>query len=158
MCLAEHIWSRAERPSWAARDENSTAADRLSLICFCPAGDHDGRKLQISVGKHKRLIWNCHAGCGELDVRHALIDRRMIPAVCLPISAGKMNDLIERLVAIAEDQDLRHADKVLHFTELLTSGKGRLPRGAELDALAARCRVSRSEAYKALGGNPRRPK
>jgi hypothetical protein len=158
MCLADDIWPRADRPVWAARDEASTAADHLSLICYCPARAHDGRKLQISVGKHKRIVWFCHAGCGEMDVRHALISKRRIAPACLPVSAEKLHDLIERLIAIAEDQSLRHADKVLHFDEMLTSGKGQLPRGAELDALAARCRVSRSEAYKALGGNPRRPK
>jgi hypothetical protein len=158
MCLADHLWAHADRPQWAARDSDTSVADHLSLICFCPAREHDGRKLQISVGKHKRLVWNCHAGCTELDVRHALISKRGIQSACLPISAERLNDLIERLIAIAEDQGLRHADKVLHFAEMLTSGKGQLPRGAELDALAARCRVSRSEAYKALGGNPRRPK
>jgi hypothetical protein len=158
MCLADDIWPLADRPMWVSRDAKTTAADHLSLSCYCPAREHDGRKLQISVGEFKPVIWNCHAGCGELDVRHALVrGRRMRPA-CLPISAEKLNDLLERLTAIAEDGSMRHADKVLHFAEMLTSGKGQLPRGTELDALAARCQVSRSEAYKALGGNPRRPK
>lgn len=143
---------------WVGRDQETSPAEHLSISCYCPAREHDGRKLQISVGKFKRLMWNCHAGCGELDVRHALISKRRIAAACLPISAEKANDIFERLIALAEDEHLRHADKVLHMTELLTSGKGDLPRGAELDRLAVRCRVSRSEAYKALGGNPRRPK
>jgi len=155
MCLADHIWPHADSPAWAARDEGSSAADHQSLICYCPAGEHSGRKLQISVGKHKRLIWNCHAGCSELEVRHALITKRRIPSRCLPLSAETSNDLIERLIAIAENPDLKHADTRLLMAELLTRGKGTLPRGAELDALAARCQVSRSEAYRAKGLTPR---
>ena len=158
MCLADHIRPRADRPAWVARDKDSRAEDYLSVSCYCPVRAHDGRKLQISVGKHKRITWFCHAGCGELEVRHALHEQRRIGLACLPISAEKANDVFERLLALAEDGNLRHADKVLHITELLTSGKGHLPRGAELNALAARCGVSRSGAYKALGGNPRRPK
>jgi hypothetical protein len=157
-CLADHIWALADRPVWAPRDAGTTAEEHLSISCWCPAAKHDGRKLQISVGKHKRVIWNCHAGCGELAVRHALIVGRRISARCLPVSAELSNDIFERLLAIGENGDLRHADARLLMVELLTSGKGRLPRGGDLDRLAARCHVSRSEAYKALGGNPRRPK
>jgi hypothetical protein len=155
MCLADHIWGLADRPSWADRDTETRAADHLSLICFCPAAEHGGRKLQISVGKHKRIIWNCHAGCSELDVRHALITKQRIMPVCLPISADRMNDLIEHLLAISRDTDLGHADARLRVVELLTSGLGRLPRGGALDALAASCGVSRSEAYRARSKSPR---
>jgi hypothetical protein len=158
MCLADDIWARADRPVWVSRDADSKATEHLSISCYCPASEHDGRALQISAGKYKRIIWNCHAGCSELDVRHGLITKRRISSRCLPLSAEVSADLIEKLIAVGENPELRHADKVLHMMELLTSSKGRLPRGAELDRLAARCGVSRSEAYKALGGNPRRPK
>jgi len=70
--------------------------------------------------------------------------------VCLPLAAGQSADLIERLIALTEDTELRHADKVLRITELLTSGKGSLPRGRELEHLAGRCGVSRAEAYRSL--------
>ena len=143
-------------PAWVARDSESKPSDFLAIACLCPAHDNRKRSLQISVGKHKRIVWNCHAGCGELAVRHALIKRGVRPA-CLPLSAANSADLIERLLAIGENLDLRHADARLLMVELLTSGKGELPRGAELDRLAARAGVSRSEAYRARG-NSRRPK
>lgn len=130
----------------------------MSILCWCPAAKHDRPKLQISAGKHKRLVWHCHAGCAEMAVRHALIKQWRISARCLPVSAELSNDIFERLLAIGESGELRHADARLLMVELLTSGKGHLPRGAELDRLAARTHVSRSEAYKALAGNPRRPK
>ena len=56
MCLADDIWPRADRPVWSGRDSESTPADHLSLICYCPAAEHDGRKLQISVGRFKRIL------------------------------------------------------------------------------------------------------
>lgn len=148
MCLADDIWARADRPVWAQRDQDTPASEHLSISCYCPAREHDGRKLQISVGKHKRIIWNCHAGCAEMDVRHALIQKRGISPRCLPIASGTANDIFERLLAVLQDPALKHADKVLLTTELLTSGKGRIPGGAELGRLRGRCGVSRSEAYR----------
>ena len=156
-CLADHVLPYAAEPVWVARDTESRPSEHLAIGCLCPAHDDRKRSLQVSVGQHKRLIWNCHAGCGELAVRHALIVRG-VRAACLPLSAARSAALLEQLLAVGENPELRHADKVLHMVELLTSGKGELPRGAELDRLAARSGVSRAEAYKARGGNPRRPK
>jgi hypothetical protein len=155
-CLADHVRPYLLSPTWVARETDGRASDHLAVACLCPAHDDSKRSLQISVGKYKRIIWNCHAGCGELAVRHGLIVRG-IRGACLPVSAEHSNDLIERLLAIGESPDLKHADARLLMVELLTSGKGELPRGAELDSLARRCGVSRSEAYRARGLG-RRPK
>jgi hypothetical protein len=155
-CLADDVLPFTAEPVWVARDSESKPSGHLAIACLCPAHDDSKRSLQISVGQHKRIIWNCHAGCSELAVRHALIQRGVRPA-CLPLSAARSADLIERLLAIGENRDLKHAAARLLMVELLTSGKGELPRGAELDRLAARCGISRSEAYRARG-NSRRPK
>jgi hypothetical protein len=158
MCLADDIWARADRPAWAARDGETSAADHMSLICYCPAAEHDGRKLQISVGKHKRIIWNCHAGCGEMAVRHALISERKISARCLPVTAGMANDIFERLLEITEHAGIGHAEKVLRIQELLTSGKGSLPRGGDLHEMAGRCGVSNAQAHRAGAGTGLTPR
>jgi hypothetical protein len=154
-CLADDIWPHVQSPTWVARDSSTQPSDHLALSTFCPAHDDGKRSLQISVGRHKRIIWNCHAGCGELAVRHALITRRGVRPTCLPVSAGESNDLIERLLAITGDGELSHAHARLLTMELLTSGKGGLPRGGELDLLASGCSVSRAEAYRALGKSGR---
>jgi len=154
-CLADDIWPHVQSPTWVGRDSETKPSDHLAISTFCPAHDDGKRSLQISVGKHKRIIWNCHAGCSERAVRHALITKRGVRPQCLPVSAGESNDLIERLTAIVGNPDLSHAHARLLAMELLTNGKGSLPRGAELDRLAAGCSVSRAEAYRALSKDGR---
>lgn len=158
MCIADDIWARADRPVWAQRDAETPASEHLSISCYCPVRDHDGRKLQISVGKHKRIIWNCHAGCGEMAIRHALITERHISARCLPVTAGMANDIFERLLEITEHPEIGHAEKLLRVQELLTSGKGALPRGGELHLLAGRVGVSRAQSHRAGAGTGLTPR
>ena len=38
----------------------------------CPAHDSDGPSLALAIADDDRLLIKCHAGCGALDVLHAL--------------------------------------------------------------------------------------
>ena len=38
----------------------------------CPAHDSDGQSLSLAIADDDRLLIKCHAGCGALDVLHAL--------------------------------------------------------------------------------------
>lgn len=145
-CLIEHI-----RPHLARATDSTDDDGHPGYLARCPAHGDDHKSLSIHEGRHKRIVWHCHAGCGEPRVRHALIDLG-VPAGCLPLSAKASQDLQERLWQILTDPGLSHAHARLRALAVLDRPDGGLPRGSGLEALAAAAHVSRREAYKAQGG------
>ena len=63
----------AERLGGAMRSGKGWAAR-------CPAHDDNNPSLSISDGGVGRLLWHCHAGCSQTDVKNALIARGLISA------------------------------------------------------------------------------
>jgi hypothetical protein len=70
-----------------------------SVRDFCPAHDDRTRSLSISVGEKARIVWHCHAGCGALTVRAALI-RNGVSADCLPVPKAEEASVIDTITAL----------------------------------------------------------
>lgn len=150
-CLIEDI-----RPYLARASDHKDKDGKAGYHALCPAHDDQRKSLSIHEGRHKRVVWVCGAGCGEVRVRHALIQSG-VKAACLPLSADASRDLVERIWAVATDKDLGHAAARLRILALLDQPRGELPRGAALDALAAAAGVSRRAAYAERSRFPRQP-
>jgi hypothetical protein len=144
-CLGDHIRPRLD--GWV-----KSGSKPGQYSARCPA--HDDQRASLSVGIGERgILWHCHRGCSDADVRAALV-RRGVPDGCLRRVAGQRaeDELVSALTAILESErsgparDLRMAAVVWN--------RGKIPRGAELEALAARARLSRSTAYRATLTGP----
>jgi hypothetical protein len=44
-----------------------------SGMCQCPAHDDTSPSLKISTGRDGKVLWYCHAGCSQEQVRSALV-------------------------------------------------------------------------------------
>src|ERR1022692_144691 len=98
-CIADHICPVTDgrattKPSnWRAR---------------CPGC---GRTtLSISAGKSARIVWTCHAGCTQPDVRAALI-KAGVAECCLPRRSPKRS--VQRQVPDRNTEIVRQLDKLL---------------------------------------------
>ena len=141
-CLFDHI---APHLAKAARATPESADFTHAYDCICPAHGDDRRSLRISVGR-TCIYLKCYAGCDELAIRDALIRDAGVSARCLPITSQRKANLVDQLTSVAEDPDLDHGHKLLLIAAHLR-GMGGLPRGAELEDLAASVGLSRSRAF-----------
>src|ERR1017187_2387221 len=105
-CLYCHI--RPKLLPGASEIRRDADTGQFTFTALCPAHDDQKPSLSVSVGKYKRITWNCHAGCTEAKIRHALIEAGVHPG-CLPRSAGEMRDFEEALRALLTS-DLSHAE------------------------------------------------
>jgi hypothetical protein len=140
-CLYDHV-----RPHLA--DAKRVAPDSADFSdaydAKCPAHDDDRQSLRVSVGR-TRLYLKCFAGCDELAIRDGLV-RDGVPDRCLPITQQRKADLVEQLTSLLTDPGLDHGHKVMLALAHIR-GMGELPRGSELEGLAAATGVSRSRAF-----------
>jgi hypothetical protein len=146
-CLAVHI--RPHLLPGAGEIRIDAETNLPTFTARCPAHGDQKPSLSISAGKYKRVVCNCHAGCTDSKIRHALIDAGVNHG-CLPRSAAEMRDFEETLRALLTS-DLSHADVRLRALALLDSPRGELPKGGALIELAAQVHVSRSGAFGARG-------
>lgn len=142
-CLAHHIRPHLLPSAGEIHKDRETGL--LTFTVRCPAHDDQKPSLSISQGTYKRITWNCHAGCTDAKVRHALIDAK-IQHGCLPRSAAEMRDFEEALRELLTSE-MNHAEVRIRALALLDSPGGKLPGGAALEELAAKVRVSRSRAF-----------
>lgn len=105
-CLTMHI--RPKLLPGAGEIRQDTDSGLPGFTARCPAHDDQKRSLIISQGKQRRIVWFCHAGCTEGDVRQALVEAGAHPG-CLPRSAAELRDFEEALRALLTS-DLGHAD------------------------------------------------
>jgi hypothetical protein len=144
-CLFDHIRHKVPG-AWDKLQADETTGLPY-LMAYCPAHDDQKRSLKISVGKQRRIVFYCHAGCSERKVRHALIGLG-VHTGCLPRAAAELRDLEETLHDLLTSE-LGHAAVRIRALALLTEPDGKIPGGSALDELAAAAKVSRREAYRA---------
>jgi hypothetical protein len=143
-CLAWHILPRLAngRPN-----ESGT-----SVRALCPVHDDREHSLGISLGDKQRVTWQCFAGCSRARIRAVLVERG-VPSGCLPLVTREREDVLDliRQVVTADTPD--HGAVRLRVLAAL-DGYANLPRGGELDRLAAAARVNRATAYRARKSPP----
>jgi hypothetical protein len=138
-CLWAHIKPRLAGPR--------ISKDGLEIRARCPVcGSHDTLSINAN-GTRARLAWHCYnAACGDqAAIRRALADSG-VPRWCLP--EVKRDRQTMALQVLEESGDRRPAQTRLRVY-LILRGRTHWPRGADLEAYAARVGVSRSEAFKA---------
>lgn len=143
-CLAWHILPRlaSGRPN-----ESGTSARAL-----CPAHDDREHSLGISLGDKQRVMWQCFAGCSRARVRATLVERG-VPSGCLPLVTREKEDVLDLIRQIVTADTPDHGAVRLRVLAVL-DGYADLPRGGELDRLAAAARVNRATAYRAKKSPP----
>lgn len=151
-CLFDHVlpYLTDAKRAEAAPD----AADFFGgYDAMCPAHSDQRRSMRVSIGR-ARLYLKCYAGCDELAIRDKLIGNGVLDR-CLPVTKQRQASLVEQLLGVVTDPDLDHGHKLLLVTAFIR-GRSDLPRGAELEELAASVGLSRSRAfdYRRLGYNP----
>jgi hypothetical protein len=133
---------------------------KTGYMCFAPCHDDKKRSLVVSAGKHGGIVWYCHActkrlgkEAAQIRTRHALI-KDGVPARCLPLTRAQVDSMVDQFREILH-ADVSQVEKVYRLAALTECGE--LPHGAELDALAEWCGVSRRAAYNATraAGRPR---
>ena len=141
-CLGDHI--RPHLEGWSSSGPRSH-----EYQACCPVRTHADRhpSLSVGIGDRRRIVWCCHAGCSEADVRAALV-RAGVPDGCLPrVRAQRTEDeLVTALTVILEQQPPGPLRDLLIATLLWHRGK--LPRGRELVALGKRAGLSRRTTYR----------
>lgn len=148
-CLFDHVLPYLTDAKRAVADPAAT--DFFGgYDAMCPAHSDQRRSLRVSVGR-TRLYLKCYAGCDELAIRDKLIGNGA-SEWCLPITKQRQITLVEQLLGVVTDPDLDHGHKLLLVAAFIR-GRSELPRGAELEELAASVGLSRSRAfdYRRLG-------
>ena len=150
-CLWEHIRARV----LAAGLKPSEVRGKPSLSLLCPNHADRKRSLTISAAdiEHKRIVVCCHAGCPEMAVRDALVRRARIDPACLPVSQADAAALLDAVVAELTEPTKDHGQKLV-IALAVALGYKEMPRGGELEGLAARAGVGRRSAYKVRGRHP----
>jgi hypothetical protein len=138
-CLAWHILPRLV--SGRMNEAGSSAR------ALCPAHDDREHSLGVSVGEKQRVIWQCFAGCTRARVRAELVELG-VPSGCLPLVTREKEDILDLIRRIATADTPDHGAVRLRVVAAL-EGYADLPRGGELDRLAAKARVNRATAYRA---------
>lgn len=128
-----------------------TASDGFRALC--PAHDDREHSLGLSIGTKQRLIWQCFAGCTRARVRAELIAAG-IPSACLPFVGREKEDMLDLLRAAVTADTADHAGVRLRVLAAL-EGYSDLPRGHELERLAALVHVNRVTAYREKKKPPR---
>jgi hypothetical protein len=143
-CLAWHIL-----PHLASGRPNESGA---SVRALCPVHDDREHSLGVSIGDKQRVTWQCFAGCPRARIRSVLVERG-VPSGCLPLVTREKEDVLDliRQAVTADTPD--HGAVRLRVLAALEGYAG-LPRGGELDQLAARARVNRATAYRARKSPP----
>lgn len=145
-CFAWHVVPRGRKVRHAKRDDGTD--DPYSVRMLCPAHNDRGPSLSISVDDG-RVKWQCFA-CGKdatAKVRLALIREYGIEPGCLPMPAKEREDILDCITAIVAG-DCDYAEKVLRVAAAI-EGYRDLPRGGELERIAALAGVARRSAYRA---------
>lgn len=138
-CLAWHVLPRLVS---GRLNETGTSARAL-----CPAHGDREHSLGVSVGDKQRIVWQCFAGCTRTRVRAALVELGVPPA-CLPLVTREREDILDLIRQIVTAETPDHGATRLRVLAAL-EGYADLPRGGELDRLAAAARVNRATAYRA---------
>jgi hypothetical protein len=137
-CFAWHIRPKLRKPVDAQEGYGARA--------LCPAHDDHERSLSISVGDSARITWQCFACRNRQRVRLALIRECGIDAGCLPLVRAEKEELLDYLAELLAADTASHAEIRLRAMAAI-EGYRELPRGKELERVAALTSVSRSEAY-----------
>lgn len=138
-CLEWHI-----KPHLASPVRSS---DGKGYTALCPVHDDRERSFGISVGNKQRLTWQCFAGCSRTRIRAVYIANG-VPAGCLPLVTREREDMLETLRSILTAATPDHAGVRLRALAAL-EGYLDLPRGGELERIAALSSVHPVTAYKA---------
>lgn len=138
-CFEWHILPHLARPKPSDGGNGARA--------LCPAHDDGAHSLGVSIGDRQRIIWQCFAGCSRTRVRAALIEAG-IPSECLPLVTREREDLLDIIRKIVTADTADHAGIRLRILAAL-EGYADLPRGGELERIAALVRVNRVTAYRA---------
>jgi hypothetical protein len=125
---------------------------RLKLRARCPACDN-WRALEIGAGRIQRIVWHCHAGCSSGDVRESLA-RAGVHATCLAGGEGGEQDLVAELLHATSLATWQNRALTIMRVQALLEGFRSWPSGNELIELAARCGVSRAEAFRVSKTSP----
>ena len=139
-CLEWHIKPKLRKPR--------LSEDGKGYRALCPA--HTDRHHSFSIGVSddgKVLRFQCFACNNRSRERLALIRECGIDARCLPLPAREKEDLLDWIGRLATAPTDNHAEVRLWIVAAL-EGYRELPRGGELDRVAARSSVSRGWAYK----------
>jgi hypothetical protein len=143
-CLAWHILPRLI--SGRMNDAGT------SVRALCPAHDDREHSLGVSVGEQRRVVWQCFAGCTRTRVRAELVGLG-VPSGCLPLVAREKEDILDVIRQVVTGDTPDHGAVRLRVLAAL-DGYADLPRGGELDRLAATARVNRATAYRAKKSPP----
>lgn len=143
-CLAWHVL-----PHLISGRLNEQGTNARSL---CPVHDDRNPSLSISVGDNGKLTWRCFAKCPRSRVRSALIELG-VPSGCLPRVVREQEDILDLIRTIVTADSPDHGAARLRVMAAL-EGFEDLPRGAELDRLAAAAHVHRATAHRARKSPP----
>ena len=140
-CLEWHI-----KPHLASPKPGS---DGKGYQALCPCHDDREHSFGISLADSpkQRLMWNCFAGCTRTRIRAVLISRG-VPGGCLPLVTREREDMLETLRSILTAATSDHAGVRLRALAAL-EGYLDLPRGGELERIAALSSMDRVTAYRA---------
>lgn len=123
------------------------AGDGYGHRSVAPCHADRERSLSTGIGDDGLPVYWCFACQDHLRTRGALLAAGIAPG-CVRLPRSGRAELQDR-VAVLLETDMHHAEKILRLAALTFSG-GRLPHGAELDALARRVGVSRRTAFAIL--------
>jgi hypothetical protein len=139
-CLGDHVRPHLDRCSPSGGKPGQYRAR-------CPAHDDRKASMSIVVGDRARIVWHCHAGCPETDVRAALV-RAGVPDGCLrPLRAQRTEDALVAALTTLLETERPGPRRDLLVAAVLWNGC-RLPRGRDLVALGARAGLSRRAVYR----------
>lgn len=138
-CLAWHVVPRLDGGVESAGTPGQYRAR-------CPA--HDDRKASLAIRdgtRGRRIIWRCHAGCNDAEVRVGMV-RAGVPDGCLPRVSGQRteDELVSAILAIF---DTLPAGRERELT-VLEAVTGKPRNRAALAALAERFGIDRATAYR----------
>lgn len=114
---------------------------------LCPCHDDHSHSFSVSTGSRQRITWQCFAGCTRTRIRAVLIGKG-VPPGCLPLVTREREDMIETLRSILTAATSDHAGVRLRALAAL-EGYLDLPRGGELERMAALASMDRVTAYRA---------
>lgn len=143
-CVHDHVFPRLTDPK---------PTESGGYRALAPCHEDTQHSLSISIGQNGRPIWNCFACRHRIGkdlmlarTRSALIEAG-VPARCLPVPAGQAREFEAEVRGVIFGGGSRAHGWLLIAAKL--EGYDELPHGDELAELAARCGVSRREAFKA---------
>ena len=143
-CFTWHVLPKLPGAKHRIRDDGSY--DPYSVRVQCPAHDDHEPSLGVSV-VDGRLKFNCFVCKNRQKVRMALHRVYGIDLRCLPLGAAEKQDVLDIIAGLVFADTDSHAEIRLRIAAAM-EGYRELPRGGELERIAALASIHAVTAYK----------